>query len=112
MVKKKTAKKKGNIVDFKFNRELLEEGLHSKEGALKENLLRKQKEVEMRIARVMKIEKELEERFGVDEIKGIKLNEDIDIKEIEQEIKQKPLLYTAFAFTAGLALGAILARRG
>ncbi|MFH1448266.1 MAG: hypothetical protein ABIG39_05355 [Candidatus Micrarchaeota archaeon] len=111
MAKKETTKKKGNIVDFKFNKELLEEGLRSKEEVMREGLLRKQKEVEMRIARVMKIERELEERFGVDEIRD-RLKEDIDIKEIEQEIKQKPLLYTAFAFTAGVALGVILARRG
>lgn len=47
-----------------------------------------------------------------------RLTEDVDemlsanpeIQELKKEIRQKPLLYTALAFTTGVAVGAILKR--
>lgn len=42
---------------------------------------------------------------------GHAIDENVDVEELKEEIRQRPLLYTGFALTLGVALGSLMSRR-
>ena len=86
MAKKKTGKKKGARFALELDKEKLEEELEAKEKELSKGVGKLRKTVQRSL-------------------------EDMDVEELEKEVRQRPMLYLAFAFTAGLALGALMGRK-
>jgi ElaB/YqjD/DUF883 family membrane-anchored ribosome-binding protein len=82
----KKTRKKGGMLPLKIDTEKLEEELHEKEKQLSKGVGKLRKNVQRSL-------------------------EDMDLEELEEEVRKRPMLYLAFAFTAGLALGAIMGRK-
>ncbi len=95
MAAKKNDKK---ILDVQFNKDLLKGELLERHKKLRAELMKTEKELEARMGGLIEAEEQFKEKMHVEEM--------------QKEIEKRPLLYTAFAFTLGIAVGAMLSRRG
>ncbi len=77
------AKDEGKILSVKFDK-----------GALEKKVVMREKAMERKLGG---IGASLEERLS-----------SIDMEALEKDIKQRPMLYLAVAFTAGIAIGAMI----
>ncbi len=75
--------KEENVLSLKFDK-----------GALEKKAVMKEKEIERKAGKAVQ---SLEERLS-----------SIDLDALEEDVKKRPFLYLAVAFTAGIALGAMI----